>query len=123
MVVLWQLCLGAGAAYFQWEMASYRQLLGVAKIPASSLVRTSWFSRDFLGFSRTTHDGRPHREASGVLTCKLCDGWIEMDFPEDPPAMGPAAAKTSAAVLAKALGAQALDKMTSTLYVVSFLAS
>ncbi|CAJ1431629.1 unnamed protein product [Effrenium voratum] len=48
-------------------------------------------------------------KASGVLTCKLCDGWIEMDFPEDPPAMGPAAAKTSAAVLAKALGAQEAD--------------
>lgn len=46
-------------------------------------------------------------KASGVLTCKLSDGWIEMDFPSDPPLMGGEASPQppSKAEMAQALGA------------------
>jgi len=48
-------------------------------------------------------------KASGVLTCELLPegGWIEMDFPADPPSIGEEAKQASlpsAATLAKALG-------------------
>lgn len=55
---------------------------------------------------------------SGVLTCKPAGGWIEMDFPADPPAMngapppGGAPAPPAAAELASALGVAADSVLT-----------